>query len=107
MLLSGLQPTGDTHMATGDKLPPAGLHPQLVTRLLDNLESNDDFRTLFQQSPERALRSIGYTDPWECMSLAAGAKLATPQQIKEQRAKLEETMVGVQGFLCPLEAQDT
>ena len=46
MLLSGLQPTGDTHMATGDKLPPAGLHPQLVTRLLDNLESNDDFRTL-------------------------------------------------------------
>lgn len=92
-------------MATGDKLPPAGLHPQLVTRLLDNLESNDAFRTLFQQSPEQALRSIGYTDPWECLSMRANATLASPEQIRAQRSKLEAAMVGIQGMLCPLQAQ--
>jgi len=107
MLLSGLQSTRDTHMATGDKLPPAGLHPQLVTRLLDNLESNDDFRTLFQQSPEQALRSIGYTDPWECMMPAGGATLPSPERIRSQRTKLESAMVGIQRMLCPLTAQES
>lgn len=93
-------------MATGDKLPPAGLHPQLVKRLLDNLESNDDFRTLFQQSPEQALRSIGYTDAWECMGLKEGATLASPEQIRAQRTKLEEAMTGIQKADCMLEAQE-
>lgn len=93
-------------MATGDKLPPAGLHPQLVTRLLDNLESNEDFRTLFQQSPEQALRSIGYTDALECMGLKEGAKLASPEQIRAQRTKLEEAMTGIQKADCMLEAQE-
>ena len=60
-----------------DKIPPAGLHPQLVKKLLDNLESNDAFRQQFQQSPEQALRSLGYTDPWACMQLKSGT-LASP-----------------------------
>ncbi len=51
-------------MTEQDKIPPAGLHPRLVRKLLDNLESNHDFRALFQESPEKALRSIGYCDPW-------------------------------------------
>lgn len=88
-----------------DMIPPAGLHPHLVKRLLDNLESNDDFRALFQKSPEEALRSIGYTDPWVCMQLEKGADLASPQQIKAQRSKLEGIMVGIHGMQCPLGAQ--
>jgi putative modified peptide len=93
-------------MAQEDKIPPAGLHPRLVRKLLDNLESNEDFRAMFQESPEKALRSIGYTDPWGCMSLSSGAKLASSEQIRAQRNKLEDTMVGIQGYLCPLEAQE-
>lgn len=92
-------------MTSEEKLPPAGLHPQLVKRLLDNLESSDDFRKLFQQSPEQALRSIGYTDPWNCMSLKSG--LASPEAIKAQRAKLEDAFGGIQGMICPLDAQMT
>lgn len=93
-------------MAQEDKIPPAGLHPRLVRKLLDNLESNDDFRKQFQESPEQALRSIGYTDPWACMTLQSGAKLASPKQIKEQRNKLEDTMVNIQEQSCTLEAQE-
>lgn len=92
-------------MAQEDKIPPAGLHPRLVKKLLDNLESNDDFRAAFQASPEQALRSIGYQDPWACMQLN-GAKLASPEQIKAQRNKLEDTMVGIQGQDCSLSAQE-
>jgi putative modified peptide len=94
-------------MAQEDKIPPAGLHPRLVRKLLDNLESNEDFRAMFQESPEKALRSIGYTDPWDCMALASGTKLASPEQIRAQRNKLEDTMVGIQKMLCPLDAQAT
>lgn len=92
-------------MTEEDKIPPAGLHPRLVKKLLDNLESNNDFRALFQESPEKALRSIGYSDPWDCMQLKSG-KLASPEQIKAQRNKLEDMMVGIQGYLCPMEAQE-
>lgn len=94
-------------MAQDDKIPPAGLHPRLVGKLLDNLESNDAFRAMFQESPEQALRSIGYVDPWVCMSLKSGSALASPEQIKAQRNKLEDMMVGIQGMLCPLDAQAT
>lgn len=90
-----------------DKIPPAGLHPQLVKKLLDNLESNEDFRTLFQESPEQALRSIGYVDPWTCMTLKNGAALASAEQIKAQRTKLEDMMVGIQRYECSLEAQES
>ena len=89
-----------------DKIPPAGLHPRLVRKLLDNLEGNDDFRALFAESPEKALRSIGYTDPWTCMTLQSGAKLASAEQIKAQRDKLEDAMVGIQGYDCALAAQE-
>jgi putative modified peptide len=89
-----------------DKIPPAGLHPQLVKKLLDNLESNDAFRQQFQQSPEQALRSLGYTDPWACMQLKSGT-LASPEQIKAQRNKLEDVMSGIQGMECPLACQST
>ena len=92
-------------MAETDSLPPAGLHPRLVRRLLDNLAGNDAFRAMFQESPEKALRSIGYTDPWACMDLK-GSTLASPEQIKAQRDKLEETMVGIQGHECPFAAQE-
>lgn len=92
--------------AKDDKIPPAGLHPRLVRKLLDNLETNKDFRALFQASPEKALRSIGYTDPWSCMQLEAEAKLASPEQIRAQRDKLEDAMVSVQHQLCAFEAQE-
>lgn len=91
---------------SGEKVPPAGLHPLVVKRLLDSLESDNDFRTLFQQSPEQALRSIGYTDAWECMGLKEGATLASPAQIRAQRTKLEEAMTGIQKADCELEAQE-
>ncbi len=92
-------------MIEHDKIPPAGLHPRLVKKLLDNLESNDDFRALFQNSPEEALRSIGYKDPWECMQLTRG-KLASPEQIKSQRSKLEDMMVSIHGQMCPFDSQE-
>lgn len=91
---------------TEPTIPPAGLHPQLVKKLLDNLETSDDFRAQFQKSPEQALRSLGYADPWACMTLKEGATLASPTQIKAQRAKLEQAMVGIQHQLCVLEAQE-
>ena len=91
-------------MAQEDKIPPAGLHPDLVKKLLDNLESNEEFRQQFQASPEQALRSIGYTDPWDCMQLSG--KLASPEQIKAQRDKLESTMAGIQDQRCALDAQE-
>ncbi|WP_256645813.1 NHLP-related RiPP peptide [Thermomonas paludicola] len=93
-------------MPSNNKLPPAGLHPQLVKKLLDNLEGNDAFRTLFQHSPEQALRSIGYSDPWDCMEMKAGAQLASGAQIRMQRAKLEASLVNVQGQTCPLSVQE-
>lgn len=92
-------------MIDHDNIPPAGLHPRLVKKLLDNLESNDDFRALFQESPEKALRSIGYKDPWGCMQLKSG-KLASPEQIKSQRTKLEATMVSIHGQICPFDSQE-
>ncbi len=92
-------------MIEDNKIPPAGLHPRLVKKLLDNLESNDAFRALFQESPEKALRSIGYKDPWGCMQLKSG-KLASPEQIKAQRNKLEDMMVGIQGQICPFDCQE-
>lgn len=90
-------------MAENEGIPPAGLHPRLVRKLLDNLESNGDFRKQFQESPEQALRSLGYTDPWACLQL--NGALASPEQIKAQRSKLEDTMVGIHGMFCPLDAQ--
>jgi putative modified peptide len=93
-------------MAPDDKIPPAGLHPRLVRKLLEKLQGDDAFRATFQESPEKALRSIGYTDPWACMTLKPGTKLASPEQIRAQRDKLEDVMVGIQGYDCALTAQE-
>lgn len=90
---------------TDKKTPPAGLSPKVANALLDKLETDHDFRAQFEQSPDDALRSIGYTDSTECLALKPGAKLASPEQIKAQRQKLEAVMVGVQQMMCPLEAQ--
>jgi len=72
-----------------DQIPPAGLHPELVKRLLDNLETNDDFRASFAADPEKALRSIGYQDPWACMQSDDESSLPSPEDIRVQREKLE------------------
>lgn len=77
---------------TEDLIPPAGLHPQLVKRLLDNLETSDEFRASFQADPEKALRSIGYQDPWACMKCDEDSRLASPEDIRAQREKLETVM---------------
>ena len=92
-------------MAEHDKIPPAGLHPRLVKKLLDSLESDDAFRAEFQASPESALRSLGYSDPWNCM-LKAGAALASPEEIKVKRAKLEDTLVSIQQYDSALGTQE-
>ena len=72
-----------------EPVPPAALHPELVKRLLDNLETNDDFRATFQADPEKALRSLGYQDPWACMQCDKGAPLASAEDFRGQRQKLE------------------
>lgn len=89
-----------------DKIPPAGLHPQLVKKLLDNLESNNEFRQQFQESPEKALRALGYTDSVSCLALKAGQSLASPEQIKAQRTKLESAMTQIQSAECVLSMQE-
>ncbi len=94
-------------MAQEDKIPSAGLHPRLVKKLLDNLESSDEFRASFQESPEKALRSLGYTDPWACMTLKAGQTLASPEQIKAQRNKIEQVMTLPHTQDCALSAQES
>ena len=84
---------------TEEPVPPAGLHPELVRRLLDSLESNDDFRTFFQSSPEKALRSLGYQDPWACMQFDGETRLAAPEQIREQREKLETVLTSAMSMM--------
>jgi putative modified peptide len=93
-------------MAIGGKTPPAGLSQKQANALLDKLETDNDFRAQFEQSPEQALRSVGYTDSVECMTLKPGARLASPEHIKAQRQKLEAVLVGIQAYECPLAHQE-
>lgn len=104
MVSSALHSQGGNTVAQ-DKIPPGGLHPRLVKTLLDKLETDDTFRSSFAASPEQALRSIGYTDPWDCLQLKTGAKLASPAQIKAQRAKLESSLTAIHGMICSLDDQ--
>ena len=83
-----------------------GLNPKQVKSLLDKLETDNDFRDQFQKSPQQALHSLGYTDSVSCMTLKPGATLASADQIKAQRVKLEASLVGIQRADCPLEAQE-
>ncbi|HSD16383.1 MAG TPA: NHLP-related RiPP peptide [Thermomonas sp.] len=89
-----------------DKGPP-GLHPRVAKALLDKLETDNDFRDAFVNSPEQALRSIGHTEAADCLALQPGATLASPEQIKASRAKLEQSLVGIQSATCPLDAQES
>ncbi len=86
--------------------PSAGLNPHQVKSLLDKLENDDDFRAKFQKSPQEALKSLGYKDSVNCMTLKPGAKLASAEQIKAQRVKLEASLVGIQKADCPLDSQE-
>ena len=85
---------------------PPGLPPRIAKLLLDKLETDDAFREAFAKSPGQALRSIGHADAALCMALKAGQTLASPAQIKAQRGKLEEVMVGIQGMDCALASQE-
>jgi len=85
---------------------PPGLPPRIAKLLLDKLETDDAFREAFAKSPGQALRSIGHADAAPCMALKAGQTLASPAQIKAQRDKLEEVMVGIQGMDCALASQE-
>lgn len=78
----------------------------MAKTLLDKLETDHDFRAQFEKSPEQALRALGYSDSTQCLTLKPGTKLASPEQIKAQRVKLETTLVGVQAQECPLSAQE-
>jgi putative modified peptide len=82
-----------------EPIPPAGLHPDLVKRLLDNLESNDDFRTTFQADPEKALRALGYQDPWACMKCDDETRLPPPEDIRDQREKLETVLTSAMNMM--------
>ncbi|MEO6226559.1 MAG: NHLP-related RiPP peptide [Thermomonas sp.] len=90
---------------TDKTTPPAGLNPRIAKALLDKLETDHDFRAQFEQSPDDALRSLGYSDSTECLALKPGAKLASPEQIKAQRAKLDVATVGIQRMECPMDSQ--
>jgi putative modified peptide len=93
-------------MAQDNTTGPAGLPPRIAKLLLDKLETDNAFRDAFVSSPEQALRSIGHTDAAPCLALKTGQTLASPEQIKAQRSKLEEVMTGVQGMDCALAAQN-
>lgn len=90
---------------TGKPQAPAGLSSQQVKQLLDNLESNAAFRQQFQDSPEQALRSLGYTGATVCMTLKPGQTLASPEQIRAQRTKLERVMTLPHTQDCALSLQ--
>ena len=85
---------------------PAGLPPRIAKQLLDKLETDDAFREAFAKSPNQALRSIGHADAAPCIALKEGATLASPAQIKAQRSKLEQVMVGIQSQDCALSTQE-
>lgn len=85
---------------------PPGLPPRIAKALLDKLENDDDFRAAFSKSPADALRSLGHADAAPCLALKAGQTLASPEQIKAQRSKIEGQMVGIQGQECALAAQE-
>lgn len=82
-----------------EPVPPAGLHPELVKRLLDNLQSNDEFRALFQADPEKALRSLGYQDPWACMRCDEDIRLPPPEDIRDQREKLDAALTSAMSMV--------
>jgi len=82
-----------------------GLPPRIVKLLLDQLETNPKFRDAFANQVGPALVSLGHTGSTDCLQLRSGAKLASPEEIKAQRSKLEASLGSIHGMICPLEAQ--
>ena len=87
-------------MANNNGTAPAPLHPDVASKLLDLLSSDDDFRALFQKDAHAALLQAGYEDDGtdapsgaQCMQLAPGATLASKEQIAADREKLQQSMV--------------
>lgn len=101
------------------KGPRHPLDPKVVQRLLDLLTTDDGFRALFERDAHAALVEAGWTPPVDmasdedaaslsgstCLQLTDGATLASKDQIKGARAKLESTFSQVQNLTCPLELQ--
>lgn len=90
-------------MANGKKPPPpAALHQDVIKTLLDRLTDDQDFRDLFQRNPSAALSAAGYVSAGECLRLAEGTSLASPDKIKDGRAKLEAALSAPFSFQCPV-----
>lgn len=89
--------------------PPAPLEQALVKKLLDLLESDEDFRRLFEKYPQAALADIGYVAPAgaaECLQFADGAKLASADKIKQARSSLESMLSVPFTYTCPAAMQE-
>jgi putative modified peptide len=99
--------------------PQHPLDPKVVRRLLDLLSSDDGFRELFQRDAHAALVEAGWIPPQDaeqdadmaevsggtCLQLTSGATLASKEQIRGARAKLESTLNQIQNLTCPIELQ--
>jgi len=92
---------------TQDKDAAPGLPPRIVKLLLDKLETDEAFREAFAKSPADALRALGHAKASPaCLALKPGATLASPAQIRAQRAKLEKTMTLPHTYDCALAHQE-
>jgi putative modified peptide len=67
------------------------LDPKVVTKLLDLLSSDDDFRKRFAESPEDALKEVGASDLSSARCLKVQA-LASKAQIQAARERLESQL---------------
>jgi putative modified peptide len=76
---------------------------EVADKLLDKLSSDDKFRELFARNPRAALHQIGHdtpkddegilgSDPVMCLTSSEG--LASKEQIRAARAKLQEQLTG-------------
>jgi len=86
------------------------MDPKVVKRLLDGLTQDEGFRKRFEEHAPSALESIGYVAPAEddeaaaagqCLMLQPGESLAAAEDIERDRAKLQESLVGIFAFTCP------
>ena len=81
-------------------------HERDSSTLAFELAAMAAFREAFARAPAEALRKLGHTEAAPCLALKPGATLASPEQIKASRAKLEQSLAGIQSATCPLDAQE-
>ena len=80
------------------------LQPKVVTRLLDLLSTDNEFRRLFKQDPAAALVKAGYQGPaiqessLACMSVT---RIATKQEIAAARAELGAYLTSQGAHMVP------